>query len=214
MKFSEEIYKNSLSIWKKFVPHSFLKAVADGTIDKRLFSQWLSQDFLFVKGAIRFMLVLASRAPDMQLPYLVEASYLISKEIDMFEKAAIKLGTRLEGYTNLLNESYISYLISIAHSASYLEGLTALYCEERAYYESWNWVKENTDLQRNPYSELISYWSSEGFKNYVGALERMLNEEAEIVGGDEKNRAKEVCRRVSEFELAFWDSIMLSNMRE
>ncbi|WP_048146835.1 TenA family protein [Pyrococcus abyssi] len=202
--FSEELLREARPIWKKFLPHRFLKEVAEGKISKEAFARWLVNDYYFVKNALRFMAILMAKAPDNLLGFFAESIYYISQELTMFKENAEKLGVELEGEIDWRAKAYVNYLLNTAYAGSFLEGFTAFYCEERAYYEAWKWVKENLK-EKSPYIDFINHWSSEDFRKYVERIEEILNSLAEMHGDFEKERAKKVFLEVSEFELLFWD---------
>ncbi|AAL81461.1 transcriptional regulator [Pyrococcus furiosus DSM 3638] len=202
--FSEELIKENENIWRRFLPHKFLIEMAENTIKKENFEKWLVNDYYFVKNALRFMALLMAKAPDDLLPFFAESIYYISKELEMFEKKAQELGISLNGEIDWRAKSYVNYLLSVASLGSFLEGFTALYCEEKAYYEAWKWVRENLK-ERSPYQEFINHWSSQEFGEYVKRIEKILNSLAEKHGEFEKERAREVFKEVSKFELIFWD---------
>ncbi|AFK22521.1 TenA family protein [Pyrococcus sp. ST04] len=203
--FSEELLKEATPIWKRFLPHRFLQEIADNKIRKENFAKWLVNDYYFVKNALRFMALLMSKAPDDLLPFFSESIYYISKELEMFEKKAKELGIDVGSEEiDWRAKAYVNYLLNVASLGSFLEGFTAFYCEEKAYYEAWNWVKNNLK-EESPYQEFIDHWSSKEFEKYVSNIERILNELAEKHGEFEKLKAKKVFLETSKFELLFWD---------
>ncbi|MDK2870343.1 MULTISPECIES: TenA family protein [Pyrococcus] len=202
--FSEELLRENWDIWEKFLPHRFLIEVAENTIRRESFEKWLVNDYYFVKNALRFMALLMAKAPDYLLPFFAESIYYISKELEMFEKKAQELDVSLNEEIDWRAKSYVNYLLNVASLGSFLEGFTAFYCEEKAYYEAWKWVKENLKGD-SPYKEFINHWSSQEFGEYVKKIEEILNSLAEKHGEFERERAKEVFREVSKFELIFWD---------
>ncbi|HII61801.1 TenA family protein [Pyrococcus horikoshii] len=202
--FSDELLRNSSEIWRKFLPHRFLIEVAENSISREKFARWLVNDYYFVKNALRFMAILMAKAPDDLLSFFSESIYYISTELDMFKRNAEKLGIRLNGNIDWRAKAYVNYLLNVAYSGSFLEGFTAYYCEEKAYYEAWKWVRDRVRSD-NPYIDFINHWSSQEFEKYVNKIEAILNPLAEKHGEFEKEKAKIVFREVSNFELLFWD---------
>ncbi|AEC52683.1 hypothetical protein PNA2_1768 [Pyrococcus sp. NA2] len=202
--FSEELMRSSKDIWEKFLPHRFLIEVSENKITHEAFARWLINDYYFVKNALRFMAILMAKAPDELLNFFAESIYYISRELEMFERNAEKLGINLEDEIDLRAKAYVNYLINVAYNGSFLEGFTAFYCEEKAYYEAWRWVKEHLKGE-SPYIEFINHWSSKAFGEYVKKIEDILNSLAKKHGEFEKEKAKKVFREVSKFELLFWE---------
>ena len=205
-KFSDELLETSRDIWRRFLPHRFLREVADNTISREAFAKWLINDYYFVKNGIRFMALILAKTPDELLSFFAESIYYISRELDMFERKAGELGIdlRSESLIDLRAKAYVNYLLTIASIGGFLENLAALYCEEKAYLEAWSWVRENLRGE-SPHREFINHWSSKEFREYVDKIEKLLNEYAERHGEYEKRRAREVFLEVSKYELLFWD---------
>ncbi|MFA4639939.1 TenA family protein [Pyrococcus kukulkanii] len=202
--FSEELLREARPIWNEFLPHDFLIKIAENRLPQENFAKWLVNDYYFVKNALRFMAILMAKAPDDLLQFFAESIYYISKELEMFESKAGELGISLKGEIDWRAKAYVNYLLNVASLGSFLEGFTAFYCEEKAYYEAWSWVKSH-QKDKSPYQEFIDHWSSEEFGEYVRKLESILNELAEEHGEFERRKAKEVFLEVSRFELLFWD---------
>lgn len=203
MKFSEYLIKKAESIWKEFLPHKFLIEMANNRIERRTFEKWFIQDYEFVKCALRFMNIISSKAPYKLLKFLIDSIYYIRKELEIFERKAIELKIKLDSEKSFICKSYCNFLISSAFEYSFFENFAIYYCEEKAYYEAWKWVKENMKND-SIYKEFIEHWSSDDFKNYVEKLEKILNEMAEEASTKERKNAEILFIETSKFEKLFW----------
>ena len=202
--FSDELLKEAKDIWEKFLPHEFLKGIARNELPQEAFNKWMVNDYHFAKNSLRFMALLMAKAPDDLLPFFAESIYFISKELEMFEGKADELGIKLGEGIDWRAKAYVNYLLNVASLGSLLEGFTAFYCEEKAYYETWSWVRRN-QKGKSRYQEFIDRWSSGEFGEYVARLEEILNQLAEKCGEFEREKAREVFLEVSRFELLFWE---------
>ena len=202
MKFHEMLLKK---VNYDFIPNDFLEEVARNEISVERFGKWLSQDYEFVKCALRFMNILSSKSPDKFLKFFSSSIYYISMELSKFEEVAERLGINLNVERNFICSSYCNFLISLAHSNSFFVGLAAFYGEEKAYYEAWKWVKEN--VKSSPYMQLIEHWSSPEFKKYVEEIEEIIDEMAEEAGKKEKKIATLIFIETNKFEKLFWESV-------
>jgi len=200
MKFSDHLMK--IAKWD-FIPNDFLRDIAKNAIEREKFEKWLCQDYEFVKCAIRFMGILSSKSPDNLLRFFSKSIYYISLELDKFEKMADKLGINLGKEKNFVCSSYCNFLISSAFSYPFFPVFAIYYCEEKAYYEAWRWVRDN--VGESPYMELIQHWSSDEFGEYVEEIEKILNELSLNAGKDEIKMAEKLFIETSKFEKIFWE---------
>ncbi|MCD6171613.1 MAG: TenA family protein [Thermoplasmata archaeon] len=203
MKFSDYLIEKSKEIWKEFLPNKFLREIAEDKIKKEAFEKWLSNDYNFVKNALRFMNIISAKIPDKLIPFMTESICYIKEELKMFEEKAKEMKINLNNKVSFICQSYSNFLISSAFIHTFFENLAIYYCEEKAYYEAWNWVKKH--VKNNSYKKFVEHWSSEDFRLYVEKIEEILNEFANQAGEYEKKEAEKLFIETSKFEKLFWD---------
>ncbi len=99
---------------------------------------------------------------------------------------------------------YIQFMLATAYSASFEEGFVLLYGAERAYFDSWSWVRQNLK-DTSPWQPFIERWSSENFRQWIEWIETSLDGLAEKSSPLLRENMKEVFRLTGEYELLFWD---------
>ncbi|KAK3988491.1 hypothetical protein QBC44DRAFT_329139 [Cladorrhinum sp. PSN332] len=112
---------------------------------------------------------------------------------------------------------------------AWLEGAVTFWGTERCYLDAWSWAKANEPESKDVRDdadggalrkEFIPNWSSEGFREFVEGLGRLIDEavgkELERVEGDEEResvkgeileRVEEKWKTLLEGERAFWPEI-------
>lgn len=205
MNFHEELLDYARPIWDVMLQHSFLRDTAECRMEDSVFANWLQQDYLFVEGAIPFIGVLLSRAPPVVRPGLVSALMALREELELFERMASERNITCQDVTLTPTcHGYIQFMLATGYSASFEEGLTLLYGAERAYFDSWTWVRLN--LQgTSPWQPFIDRWSDDKFRQWIEWIETTLDSLAEQSSPRLRETMKEVFRLTGEYELLFWD---------
>ena len=100
--------------------------------------------------------------------------------------------------------SYLSFLIKTAYNDDFPSTFTVLYAEEKAYLDSWSFVKDN--LKRRSLCErFIDHWSNVRFKEYVQWLAKELDSIAEQLSEKQKAHLESLYRWAAEYECLFWE---------
>lgn len=202
---ADRILKAVGSLWEEMLSHPFLREAATGQIPTETFHHWAAQDYQFVVGAIRFVGLLLIRTPDQEttdafLDFLTG----LREEVKLFRTYAQSHGFSLEVDPAPTNRAYQDFLIAVAQSGEFVEGFTALWCAEKAYYDSWSVVRKDlaTDV---PYYQFIENWTSEGFAEWV----RWLESRWERLVADREpallDRLQEIFRLTTKYEIQFWE---------
>jgi thiaminase len=205
MRVAERLIKSAKPVWDKMLSHRFLEEVGRGTISKSAFQTWLVQDYLFVREALRFLgaLILKSPQRDISLA-LVDSLGALKRELSMFEGYAKKMGISLEAEKSRVCRSYTDFLVALALSRSFEEALSALWCAEKAYLDSWMAAKRLANDQ-NPYLVFIDNWTGDAMQTYVAWLEETLERLAEEKPEREIKAIEETFILTATYELMFWD---------
>ncbi len=205
MNFHEELLVCARPIWDVMLRHPFLTETAECRIEDSVFANWLQQDHLFVQGAVSFIGVLLSRAPLAVRPGLVLALTALHEELELFERIASERNiTPQDVKMTPTCHHYIQFMLATAYSASFEESFVLLYGAERAYFDSWSWVRQNLK-GTSPWQAFIDRWSSEDFRQWIEWIETRLDDLAEKSSPLLRENMKEVFRLTGEYELLFWD---------
>jgi formylaminopyrimidine deformylase / aminopyrimidine aminohydrolase len=209
MKNSSKLLKKAKNEWKRMISHPFLMEVGNGTIEREIFHFWVTQDYVFVREAIRFLGALELRSPDDEISLgLAEAFVALKNELKMFEK--YKKGLSLNVEPTIVCRSYIDFLISTALTKSFEESFAALWCAEKGYFDSWNGAKKLAK-KNNPYKTFIDNWTSDEFKKYVNWIEKTLNRLLKGIPGWKLRSVEKAFLITAKYECQFWDMAYSGN---
>lgn len=203
MKNSAKLLKKAEKEWKRIISHPFLIEVGNGTIKREIFEFWVTQDYLFVREAIRFLAALQLRSPDYEISLvLVDSFGALKNELEMFERYKSGLSSRVEA-TNVCR-SYTDFLITTALTKGFEEPFAALWCAERGYFDSWSNAKR-LSTRNNPYKAFIDRWTSDDFKKYVDWIEKTLNRLLEGTSDRKLRSVEKTFLMTANYESQFWD---------
>lgn len=203
----ETFFADSQPLWNKMLEHEFLRRTAEGSIPFEVFANWLRQDYLFVRAAIPFIGVLASRAAEPLRPGLLAAIPALQSELGLFERMAEEKGIRLDADPTPTCHAYIQYMMATAHVASFEEGFTLLYCAEKAYFDCWSQVRRRL-AATSPWQDFIDRWSSESFARWIDWLEEEIDKLLQQASDSLRERMAETFLTTTRYEYLFWDMAM------
>lgn len=209
MKNSTKLLKKAEKEWKIMISHPFLIQVGNGTIKREIFDFWVTQDYIFVREAIRFLGALQVKSPDHEISLVLTDSFAALKnELEMFERYKSGLSSRSE--PTQVCRSYIDFLVSTALTKGFEESFAALWCAEKAYFDSWSTVRRLSE-KNNPYKAFIDRWTSDEFKKYVSWIEKMLNRLLKDISERQLRSVEKTFLITANYESQFWDMAYSEN---
>lgn len=187
--------------------HPFLKEVGQGILPREVFNFWIIQDYIFAREALRFLGALELKSTDYQVSVVLADSFgALTKELAMFEGYAEEQGINLDKEPAPICRAYTDSLISIALSGSFEEAFAALWCAEKAYFDSWC-VAKNLATEDNPYKHFIDNWTSREFKEYVKWLEETFNRLTDKKPERDIKLIERSFLVIARYECLFWDMV-------
>ena len=202
--FTDHLVEANRDLWAAMAAHPFVLGLAHGTLPDGALQAWVQQDRVFVVEERRVVAALRAHGLPSRLDdLLADLDRSLVLEADAFTRTAAEHGVAPEAEPWPVCLGYTSYLRCAAHD-DVLEGLTALYAAERAYLDTWTAVAERSPAD-SPYHAWIRNWSGEGFRGFVSALGRNLDELAAAPSPALAHRLGVLFTRAARFELAFWE---------
>lgn len=204
-KFHEDLLENAKPVWDAMLGHRFLAETASGEIPRETFANWIRQDYIFVREALPFFSVLAAKAPIGLRRNFSDSLAALHQELDLFRKMAEEHDVSLEGVkASPTCHAYLQFLLATAYGRPFIEGFTVLYAAEKAYLDSWAWVKSHLQGS-SPWLPFIENWAGDAFRGYVDWLAATLDEL--VVGEPDKVRQElqELFTLTGQYEYLFWD---------
>lgn len=205
MNFHDECLARTRSLWQAMLAHPFLQETAACRIPDAVFGNWLRQDYLFVREGVRFICTLAARAPERLRRPLASAIPALEAELELFARMARDKQIELQHATMAPTcHAYVQFLHATAWQASFEEGFTLLYGAEKAYFDSWRWVRDHL-TGASPWQPFIERWAGEEFSGWVAWLETALDELAAASSAAVRERMAEIFLLTARYELRFWE---------
>jgi thiaminase len=202
--FTDHLVEANRDLWAAMADHPFVLGLAEGTLPDGALQAWVQQDQIFVVQERRVLAALRAHGLPSRLDELLaDLDRSLVLEADAFTRTAAehRFAAEVEPWPVCLG--YTSYLLCAAHDGV-LEGLTALYAAERAYLDTWTAVAERSPVD-SAYHAWIQNWSGEGFRGFVSALGRDLDQLAGTPSPALAGRLGALFTRAARFELAFWE---------
>lgn len=203
--FHEHLLDRASSIWNAMLGHRFLAKIADGTIPPETFKAWMKQDYLFVREATPFLSILMAKAPIAQRKPLTDALGALHQELNLFEQMAAECGVSFEASEMTPTcHAYVQFLMATAYGRPFEEGFTVLYGVEKAYLDSWKWVRDHLK-GKSPWQAFIDHWTSDAFQRYVEWLANTLD--GLVIGKSDKElmAIEDLFVITARYEYLFWE---------
>jgi len=202
--FTDRLVEANRAVWAAMAGHPFVLGLAHGTLPDSAIQAWVQQDRVFVMEQRRVVAALRAHGLPSRLDdLLADLDRSLVLEAEAFTRTAAGHGVAPDAEPWPVCLGYTSYLLCAAHGGT-LEGLTALYAAERAYLDTWTAVAKRSPAD-SAYHAWIRNWSGEGFRAFVTALGRDLDELAGAPSPALDQRLGVRFARAARFELAFWE---------
>lgn len=147
----------------------FLAALAANELPAAALARWVREDTHFLWTLRRMIARLIVDAPDESSVDLIASAYpALQSELDRFAREGERLGEDLGGEPGPVTARFDELLHDAARSG-FAEGIGAYWAAEVAYLEAWSAVRRRVGL-REPYADWIENWTSDAFRDFVGAL--------------------------------------------
>lgn len=211
MAASDLLWREVEGIFEAILEHPFLKGLCDGTLDERIFREYVIQDALYLDDYARVLATIAGKAPrDEWVKVFAEDSIAILEferktlHEDYFKLWNLRAEDIREFPLTPTNMGYLNHLWRSVLLEEFPVGLAAV---TPCY---WIYLEVGRHLERKGspselYSKWISLYSSEQFAKYV---ERVLEIVNETIDPRERIWPKVIraFKLSTIYEYMFWDS--------
>ncbi|WP_236541542.1 thiaminase II [Spiractinospora alimapuensis] len=185
----------------------FVKGLGDGTLPRRKFEYYMTQDALYLRGFGRALAAAASKADH-------------SDEIAFFAKAAhdaIVVESSLhEGNVGAVAEdlqpsptcnAYTSYVLSLAQTQGYAELVAGVLPCFWVYCDVGDRLMAKAgDLTGHPYADWIATYADEDFAKATEQVKTIADRLADRADDFTVSRMREAFLRATTYEWMFWDA--------
>lgn len=207
LRFLETLMNEAEPVYQATLQHPFLTGLADGSLPRDRFQEYLVQDAFYLRGFAQALSVLAAKAPREEWAAALnqDAVGALEEERRFHSTVLKRYGvTTLDGRSsNPSNHGYVSHLMAAVYQGSFAEGLAAvLPCY-------WIYLRVGRDLAKRgsknaDYAQWIRNYSSEGYEKTVRRALLMLAE-SEMTRLEQQTARRNFDLSVR-YEYLFWDA--------
>lgn len=213
MRFTEELLKEAMPIWEKYLEHPFIKEIGEGTLNKDKFREYLVQDYLYLKEYAKVFcagVVKAKTMEEMRFFYnstkgtmedetAVHIEYL--KDFGISERDA---ENRKYKATTI---NYTSYMQGIALTGDLADiAISTLPCTWSYSFIGRHIAEKYKDkLEGNFFRTWIDEYSAQGFTDFTEGWLEYVDKTCSNLSREKKERLIDIFKRASLYELDFWN---------
>lgn len=204
--FCSQLFKENRPLLEKIYKHPFIQELADGTLSKERFCNYIQQDSHYLIHFARALAITASRSLHEQR---IETLLLLSRNVLLAERSLHfyyfrEFNVSPNARPNLACNAYYSYLLATVSLDSMEEGLGALLACFWIYREVGRHLSENL-VPFNPYAKWIGTYSDEDFSRNVDRFIALIDDVAAKTDENTRQLMKKAFTTSSYFEWHFWD---------
>jgi thiaminase len=199
-KTADQLISMNADQWYAATHHPFLNEVKDGTLSQEAFTSWLSQDYYFAGTLLDAQSLMLLYSPRSDQNLLIGGLFALDSELSWFEKNANIYNIDLTRPVLPTCQAYNDFLLALQYKP-YVVQITCMWALNRAYFDSWS-----TALPGAPkYKEFIDRFTSLEYKDYIDALENLVNTALAASSTDQRAQAELYFLWVARYEKDFWD---------
>lgn len=211
MVFSEDLKAAAGEQWNRVVKHKFTTELAAGTIDRKVMTRYLIQDYRFLDA---FVVLLASiiancRTLSDRILGCQFLAIITGKENTYFERCFDALGCFEEDLTNIpdatCTTSFCNLMREVAMKGTLAEKLSVLVVCEWSYQTWGELVKKQTVRDDFVTYEWVDLHSGPQFEQVVTYLRGLLDREGELIDEIEKELCKKRFVQAIQLEEDFFE---------
>jgi thiaminase/transcriptional activator TenA len=211
-RFSDELRAAAAPIWEAQHNHPFVRGIADGTLPKDRFVEWVKQDYVFLVEYCRLFAFAAGRAPDFET-LVAFADLLVATangEMNLHRRLAADLGISTADLEAVepspTTQGYTDFLVRTATTGDFAELAAALLpC-------MWGFSEIGQRLAARPrpadpqYAAWIESYADPEFAKLADWCRALVDRLAEAAPPRTRARMTRAFLTSSRYELLFWSS--------
>lgn len=201
--FTASLWKEVKPIYKSMVNHPFSRGLQNGTLNKKAFKHYLSQDILYLKDDGKMMENLAKKAKENRKFFKQMSGEIVALE-KVFEKRLLKkFGVKKAKKKSKVIKKYTSYLLfNSLHEPFYVGIAAALPCFW--LYSAVGLKIHKKSKTKNPYSPWIGFYKDKEVIKSVNDFINIVENVSLNLTKKEKSKMKKAFIKSSKYELEFF----------
>ncbi len=210
--FTQTIWDENYGFYQKILGLPFNQKLSDGSLDEKIFKNYIIQDYIFLQNFKKVYGILLSKAPDRKgSAFIADLIKGIDEEIETVHmKYFRKFGVTKKELTGALpnpgTELYNSYLVKTAALEPFQVGLIATLPCNWIYYQVGVDMKKKGQAGGNKYQEWIDAYGSETWeesdaKAFVDLVESYMKNSTPA----DREKMRQAYESAMKLEYMFWD---------
>jgi len=211
---TQTIWDENQGFYQKILDLPFNQKVSDGTLDEKIFKNYIIQDYIFLQNFKKVYGILLSKAPDRKSSaFITDLMKGVDEEIEAVHAIYFKkFGVTKEELSGVLpnpgTELYNSYLVEVATLEPFQVGLIATLPCNWIYYQVGVDMKKRGQAGGNKYQEWIDAYGSETWeksdaKAFVDLVEFYMKNAAPA----DREKMRKAYETAMKLEYMFWDEV-------
>jgi thiaminase/transcriptional activator TenA len=210
-RFTEELRRLAEPVWEAQHQHPFVRAIGDGTVDRKQFEYWVRQDYLYLIEYARLFALAVARAPDLEtMTKFAELTQMtLATEMSLHRSYAARFGIsekQLESEAKSpTTQAYTDFLLRTACLGDFGELIAALSPCMWGFSEIGLRLKAH-GLPDDPLcAEWVEMYASPEFAELAEWCRGLLDRIAEGLPETRLEALRDAFLTSSRYELRFWD---------
>ncbi|MDV3126400.1 thiaminase II [Mycobacterium sp. 21AC1] len=208
----------SARLWHEIEPtyaaiiaHPFLDGLTDGTLDEKVFAQYVAQDVHYLRDYARALAIVAAKAPSLAdtAMFARHAAEVFDVELGLHSELLPELGldpvTLNAAPVAPTTRAYTSYLLATAYSGSFADGLAAVLPCYWIYARVGTALMEKGSTDRR-YQRWIDSYGGEAFAKTVAEVLALTDRVGATLADSEEQVARAHFALTSRYEWMFFDA--------
>lgn len=204
--FSEQLRDEAEPIWRAIFAHPFLREIKDGTLPLEKFRYYLTQDYQYLEGFGRTVVMTMAKAPN---SHTLEAlAHRVLTPIErplhhkLLESAQVSTEYIAEVGSSPTNTAYVNHMLATAS----LHGLGPAAAALLPCPWTYHLLKNEIGASEHPLYGLWTQFYVAGFlEDSVNAWRGFVDAAAEAAGEEERGAMRQAFLVSSRYEYMFWD---------
>ncbi len=204
--FSELLKNEAEPIWRAIFTHPFLREIKDGTLPLEKFRYYLTQDYQYLEGFGRTVVMTMAKAPNSQS--LEALAHRVLTPIErplhhkLLEAAQVSAEYISEVGRSPTNTAYVNHMLTTASMYGLGPAAAALLPCPWTYHL----LKDEVGASEHPlYSQWTQFYVAGFLENSVTAWRGFVDAAAEEAGPEEREAMRQAFMISSRYEYMFWD---------
>ena len=211
MSFLDELHEEIGPQIAEQLAHPFVRGIADGSLDPKVFENWVKQDYRYLIEYARVFGFCAARADTLEaMTWYANALHLtLATEMDLHRQYAKRFGISAEELESTpmwpTTRAYTDFLVRFAQSGDYAEAVSALLPCTWGYVDLALELAKGKPPEDQRYADWIVQYSDPEF---VAASDWLKDEMERVAAGKNttaRDRLVDLFVTSCRYELAFWE---------